>query len=106
MVQSRERRSISVVTPVYNGDVSLPNVRGVAVFGEKTQLIEHIFVTRFNLFEPKNWRVRKRMRASSHEQLAPFKIPSKIEVVTNEQCSERLEIMCARHRESQRDTGC
>jgi acyl-coenzyme A synthetase/AMP-(fatty) acid ligase len=79
---------------VENTLLQMSNVRDVVVVGEKNPLTGHIVVARFNLFEPEDiGALRKRMREFCRERLAPFKIPSKIEIVTNEQYSQRFKKM-------------
>jgi acyl-CoA synthetase (AMP-forming)/AMP-acid ligase II len=74
--------------------LQMPNVRDVVVVGEKNPLTGHIVVARFNLFESEEVNtLRKRMREFCRERLAPYKIPSKIEIVTNQQYSQRFKKM-------------
>jgi acyl-CoA synthetase (AMP-forming)/AMP-acid ligase II len=86
-------------TKVYPNEVEevllqMPNVRDAVVVGEKNPLTGHIVVARLNLFEPETiGTLRRRMREFCRERLAPFKIPSKIEIVTDEQYSQRFKKM-------------
>ena len=80
-------------------------MRNVVIFGEKNALTWHIVVARFALFEPEYWGVMETDAWILSRATRTVQASSR-EVVTDERYSRRLEMMRARRRESQRDTGC
>ncbi|MCU0512910.1 MAG: fatty acid--CoA ligase family protein [Anaerolineae bacterium] len=74
--------------------LALPNVRDVAVSGEANPITGQTVVARFNLIEPEPLpEFRKRMREFCRDRLAAYKIPARIEIVTEEQYSQRYKKM-------------
>jgi acyl-coenzyme A synthetase/AMP-(fatty) acid ligase len=79
---------------VENVLLEMPNVRDVVVAGEANPITGHIVVARFNLFEAEALGdLRRRMRQHCRERLAIYKIPTKIEIVSDKQYSERYKKM-------------
>jgi long-chain acyl-CoA synthetase len=74
--------------------MEMPNVVDVTVSGESNALTGHIVVARFNLAQPEATPdLRRRMREYCRERLANYKIPAKIEVLSEEQYSQRFKKM-------------
>jgi acyl-coenzyme A synthetase/AMP-(fatty) acid ligase len=74
--------------------LQMPNVRDVAVFGEKNPITGHIVVARMNLWDPEPLAdLRRRVRAFCRDRLAPYKVPARIELTDREQWSARFKKM-------------
>jgi len=72
----------------------LPNIRDVAVLGEKNALTGQIVVARVNLHAPEPLAtLRRRIRDYSRGKLAPYKIPVRIEIVDRPQFNARFKKM-------------
>jgi long-chain acyl-CoA synthetase len=79
---------------VENVLLQMTNVRDVVVTGEPNPITGQVVVARFNLFEPEDiTQLRRRMRGFCRERLAAYKVPAKIEIVTDEQYSLRFKKM-------------
>ena len=79
---------------VENVLLQLPNIRDVAVLGEKNALTGQIVVARVNLDEPEPLAtLRRRIRDHSRGKLAPYKIPVRIEIVDRPQFNARFKKM-------------
>jgi acyl-CoA synthetase (AMP-forming)/AMP-acid ligase II len=71
--------------------LQLPNVRDVAVFGEKNPLTGQAVSARFNLLEPEPLDAfKKRLRAFCKDKLPSYKVPARIELTDREQFNARL----------------
>jgi acyl-coenzyme A synthetase/AMP-(fatty) acid ligase len=71
--------------------MSMPNVRDATVFGEPNPIMGHIVAARLNLREPRDpAEVRREVRAFCRGRLAPFKIPVRIDVTSEDQFSARF----------------
>jgi long-chain acyl-CoA synthetase len=80
--------------------LAMPNVGDVAVTGEHNPITGQTVVAYFNLLSPEPLpQFRKRMREFCRERLAAYKIPSRVELVMEEQYSQRYKKM--RRREAQ-----
>jgi acyl-CoA synthetase (AMP-forming)/AMP-acid ligase II len=78
-------------TEVENVLLQIPNVRDVLVTGEPNPITGQMVAACFNLREPEpNDAFRRRVREFCRTQLSPFQIPSRIEIVTQEQYSSRF----------------
>jgi long-chain acyl-CoA synthetase len=74
--------------------LQMPNVRDVSVTGEKNAITGNMVVARFNLATDEPLAdFKKRVRAYCRGHLAPFKMPAKIEIVSDEQYSARYKKM-------------
>lgn len=72
----------------------LENVRDVAVYGERNPLTGQIVAARFNLIVPEELDVfKRRMRAFCRSQLAPYKIPVRVEITEQDQFGARYKKM-------------
>ncbi len=68
-----------------------PNVRDVAVCGEKNALTGQVVSARFNLVDPEPLDAfKKRLRAFCRDKLPPYKVPARIELTDRELFSARL----------------
>jgi len=71
-----------------------PNVRDVAVFGEKNPITGQAVAARFNLLEPEPLDIfKKRLRTFCRDKLPPYKVPARIELTDREQFNARLKKM-------------
>jgi long-chain acyl-CoA synthetase len=71
-----------------------PNVRDVAVFGEKNPITGQAVAARFNLIEPEPLDAfKKRLRTFCRDKLPPYKVPARIELTDREQFNARLKKM-------------
>jgi len=69
----------------------MPNIRDVAVRGEKNFLMGNIVVATLNLMAPEEEEsVKKRLREFCKGKLSPYKIPMKIEMVSQDLYSARF----------------
>jgi acyl-CoA synthetase (AMP-forming)/AMP-acid ligase II len=74
--------------------LQLPNIKDVAVVGERHPITGQIVTARINLFEPEDLtELKRRVRAFCRERLAPYKIPVKIVITDQEQHSARFKKM-------------
>jgi acyl-coenzyme A synthetase/AMP-(fatty) acid ligase len=74
--------------------LQMPNVRDVAVFGERNPITGQIVVARLNLCAPEPLpELRRRVRAFCRDRLAPYKVPARIEITEREQWSARFKKM-------------
>jgi long-chain acyl-CoA synthetase len=79
---------------VENVLLQMPNVQDVVVTGEPNPITGQVVVARFNLFEQEEVpALRRRMREFCRERLASYKIPAKVEIVAQEQYSQRFKKM-------------
>ena len=79
--------------------LGLSNVSDVAVSGEANAITGQTVVACFNLITPEPLPdFRKRMREYCRERLAAYKIPSKVEIVSEEHYSQRYKKMRRRER--------
>lgn len=71
--------------------MDLPNVRDVVVSGEPNPITGQMVAACFNLDEPETLdSLRRRVREHCRPVLPPFKIPSRVEIVTEDQYSLRF----------------
>lgn len=71
--------------------LQMPNIHDVMVLGEKNPITGNIVVAKFNLEEEESLPdLKKRMRAFCRDRLASFKVPVKVEIVSDEQYSARF----------------
>jgi acyl-CoA synthetase (AMP-forming)/AMP-acid ligase II len=78
-------------TEVENVLLQIPNVRDVLVTGEPNPITGQMVSACFNLSEPEpNDAFRRKVREFCRTQLSPFQVPSRIEIVTQEQYSTRF----------------
>jgi long-chain acyl-CoA synthetase len=74
--------------------LGLPNVSDVAITGERNPITGQTVVACFNLIQLEPLpEFRKRMREFCRERLAPYKIPTRVQIVTEEQYSQRYKKM-------------
>jgi acyl-CoA synthetase (AMP-forming)/AMP-acid ligase II len=74
--------------------LQMPNVRDVAVLGERNALTGQIVVARLNLHEPEPLpALRRRLREFCRDRLAPYKVPARIEITEDPQFSARFKKM-------------
>jgi long-chain acyl-CoA synthetase len=72
----------------------MPNVKDVTVSAMPNPITGQVVMARFNLFEPEDLPVfRRRMREFCASRLAAFKVPARIEIVSNAQYGERFKKM-------------
>jgi acyl-CoA synthetase (AMP-forming)/AMP-acid ligase II len=70
--------------------LQVPNVRDVAVFGEKSLITGQLVAARFNLIEAEPLEVfKKRLRSFCCDKLPPYKIPARIELTEHDQFGAR-----------------
>jgi len=82
---------------VENVLLRMPNLRDVVVTGEPNPLTGQIVAAYFRLKEPEQLpALRSRMREHCRGLLEPYKIPAKVEIVAEEQYSERFKKVCRR----------
>jgi acyl-CoA synthetase (AMP-forming)/AMP-acid ligase II len=78
-------------TEVENVLLQIPNVRDVLVTGESNPITGQMVAACFNLREPEqDDAFRRRVREHCRTRLLPYQIPSRIEIVTQEQYSSRF----------------
>ncbi|HCE17441.1 MAG TPA: AMP-dependent synthetase [Anaerolinea thermolimosa] len=74
--------------------LQMENVRDAVVLGEKNPITGNIVTARVNLKEPEDPRAfKQRMHAFCRERLAAYKIPVKVEILTQEQYNARYKRM-------------
>jgi acyl-CoA synthetase (AMP-forming)/AMP-acid ligase II len=79
---------------VENVLLDMPNVKDVTVSAMPNPITGQVVMARFNLFEPEDLPVfRRRMREFCASRLAAFKVPARIEIVSNAQYGERFKKM-------------
>lgn len=81
------------VFPVEIEDViqSLPNIEDVVVHGEPNPITGQTVVANVELHKPEDAiQLRKRIRVACAEKLAPFKIPTRVQIATPSGASERF----------------
>ena len=70
--------------------LEMPGVRDAMVLGERSPITGQVVKARVNLEREEPLAdFRRRLRAHCHERLAPYKVPVKVEVVTDAQYSPR-----------------
>jgi acyl-CoA synthetase (AMP-forming)/AMP-acid ligase II len=76
---------------VENVLMQMPNVRDAVVVGEPNPITGQMVVARLNLSEPEDLTgIRQRVRAFCRERLAPYKIPTRAEALTEDQFTPRF----------------
>jgi acyl-CoA synthetase (AMP-forming)/AMP-acid ligase II len=79
---------------VENVLMEIPNVRDVTVSSAPNPITGQIVIARFNLIEPEDFAAfKKRVREYCRERMEPFKIPARMEIVRNNQFSDRFKKM-------------
>jgi len=74
--------------------LGMPNVKDVAVTGERNPITGQIVVARFNLIQPEDPAAfRGRVREYCADKLARYKIPARIEILSTEQYNARYKKM-------------
>lgn len=74
--------------------LQMENVRDAVVLGEKNPITGNIVTARVNLKEPEDPRAfKQRMHTFCRERLAAYKIPVKVEILTQEQYNARYKRM-------------
>ncbi len=77
--------------------LGLDNVRDVTVYGERNPITGSVVAARVNLERPEAVRdLKKRIRAFCRDRLAPYKIPARVEITSEEQYSSRFKKRRAR----------
>jgi acyl-CoA synthetase (AMP-forming)/AMP-acid ligase II len=83
---------------VENVLMQMDNVEDVLVYGEKNPIIGNIVGAKINVRRPERLEeLKKRMRAFCKDRLESFKIPIRVEIVTESQFSNRFKKMRERY---------
>jgi acyl-CoA synthetase (AMP-forming)/AMP-acid ligase II len=70
--------------------LQMDNVRDATVYKENNPITGQVVAARVTLFEPEDtMQLKKRMRAFCKEKLASYKIPVRVEIMEQEQCTAR-----------------
>lgn len=74
--------------------LQMDNIRDATVYGEKNPIMGQIVAARVVLAQPESLtELKRRIRGSCRDKLAPYKIPVKVEIAEHEQFSARFKKM-------------